>query len=1081
MAPLDSPRMSGTSVDAEQPWLGLASFTEETQQFFYGRDEEVAELARRVQRKLLTLLFGQSGLGKTSILRAGIVPRLRPLGFCPVYVRIDYSASAAAPSEQIKQAIYRATEQSGQWTKPGVSIAGESLWEFLHHRDDVLRDGNGRALTPLLIFDQFEEIFTLAQSDDFGRKRAAEFVDDLANLVENRPPKQVEARIEQDESAAERFDFTRSDYRVLIALREDYLAHLEALKSAMPSITQNRMRLARMTGEQALAAVVKPGGRLVSEEVAESVVRYIAGGAELRNAEVEPSLLSLICRELNNARIAQGRAEISADLLAGSRESILSEFYERALADQPPAVRHFIEDELLTDSGFRESVAEERVRKAFADIGAPTDAIAKLVDRRLLRIEERLDVRRVELTHDVLCSVVRASRDLRHEREARDAAERKLAEQRARERATRHALIRARQVAVVCGVLAIGAIASAIFGYYSMKRAQQAEVQAQNTRQLAESARSEAEKLIVYLLDDFYRELEPVGRLDIVASLAKRAVDYYNALPGELRTTDSDRNRALALVRYGAALRNQSRLDDSGKALADAISVLEKLRSEGDRSETSAIGLGLALTAQARVASSENRGSDALKISERAVSVLKPLMDAPKPSTPLLRAFGMAATSLGFEQQRSNQEEAAVDTLAQARDAFQRIDDLKLDDLSSATAYAEASAWQLDALQSLGRTAEIRRVGDAALQVTRSVLDRRPGDMLALRAEGLILGVLLSAEWNELHMRAALDHVQQSERVWESLVRLDPTNQIAWNNLADARITSSGILFSLGQVDSARAQLRAAVDIEKRVRESGMIGNVLSLAAGYLARAEADTGDQKAAAASMEANRRFASLVVRDVPSGSFGAVFLPQFMTYWGFPGTGLGYGAFAIPYALGDYAAIRKTAMTMAREMEQFSDVNAAQAVSKNRTLETAYRTAADASYRLGDFAQAEADIQRALALRKLIPIRTLGDKRDAGDQAVLAARIAARLGRREEAQRLVAPVLAMHRELFARAENEDLTQHLQFADALYTSALAGSSDRSAELRQAAAVLDALPAQLRTLISTRRLRAWIAEAQGS
>src|SRR5690242_6722158 len=115
MAPLDSPSMSGTSVDAEQPWLGLACFTEETQQYFFGRDEEVAELARRVQRKLLTLLFGQSGLGKTSILRAGIVPRLRPLGFCPVYVRIDYSANAAAPSEQIKQAIFRATEQSGQW------------------------------------------------------------------------------------------------------------------------------------------------------------------------------------------------------------------------------------------------------------------------------------------------------------------------------------------------------------------------------------------------------------------------------------------------------------------------------------------------------------------------------------------------------------------------------------------------------------------------------------------------------------------------------------------------------------------------------------------------------------------------------------------------------------------------------------------------------------------------------------------------------------------------------------------------------------------------------------------------------
>ena len=1080
MPPLDNPA-AHASVDAQHPWLGLASFTEETQQFFYGRDEEVAELARRVQRKLLTLLFGQSGLGKTSILRAGIVPRLRPLGYCPVYVRLDYSRESASPSEQIKQAIFKATEESGQWTQPGIAVAGESLWEFLHHRDDVLRDASGRTLTPLLIFDQFEEIFTLAQSDDFGRRRAAQFIEDLADLVENRPPKALEARIEQDEAAAERFDFTRGDYRVLIALREDYLAHLEALKIVMPSITQNRMRLARMTGQQALAAVVKPGGKLVSEEVAESIVRFIAGGSELRNAEVEPSLLSLICRELNNARIAQGRTEISADLLAGSRDTILAEFYERTLADQPAAVRRFIEDELLTDSGFRESIAEERVRKAFADVGARPDTLATLVDRRLLRIEERLDVRRVELTHDVLCAVVRASRDLRHEREARDEAERKLAEQRARERATRRALVRARQVAVVCGVLALGAIGSAVFGYYSMKRAQQAEAQAQTTRQLAESARSEAEKLIVYLLDDFYRELEPVGRLDIVAALAKRAVDYYGALPGELRSAETDRNRALALVRYGAALRNQSRLDESHKALADAIDVLGKLRSQGDRSETTAIGLGLGLAAQARVASSQNRAADALDTAMRAVSLLKPVVDSGTPSTALLRAYGGATIIAGFEQLRGNQEEAAVDTLAQARSAFERIDGLKLDDLSAATAYAEASAWQISALQSLGRIDEVRRVGDAALQVTRKVLDRRPGDMLALRSEGLILSALSGTEWNDLHVRSALAHSQQSARDWEALVRLDPTNQIAWNNLADSRMTTAGMLWGLGQVGAAREQLRAAVGIEQRVRESGMIGHVLSLAAGYLARMEADAGDQAAAAAALASNRRFAALVVRDVPAGSFGAAFLPEFMTYWGFPGNGVGFAELGIHYARGDFETVRRIAHASAKRLEQIKEVNESQQQARNIALEVAYRTAADASYRLNDFTQADADIQRALALRKVIPTRTLSDRRDAGEQTVIAARIAARLGRQAEAQRLIAPVLDMHRELFARSDNEDLLQHLQFADALHASALAGSPARSAELRQAAGLIDGLPAAMRELISVRRLRASIAEAQGS
>src|SRR6202035_1347437 len=176
-------------------------------------------------------------------------------------------------------------------------------------------------------------------------------------------------------------------------------------------------------------AVMRPGKGLVSEEVAAAIVRFVAGGAELANAEVEPSLLSLICRELNDARIAQGRDEISLDLLAGSHATILSNFYERALADQPPAVRRVVEDQLLTEAGFRENSAEERLKSSFAAAGAAPDALALLVNRRLLRIEERLDVRRVELTHDVLCGGVQSSRDLRQEREAREATARLLDEQ----------------------------------------------------------------------------------------------------------------------------------------------------------------------------------------------------------------------------------------------------------------------------------------------------------------------------------------------------------------------------------------------------------------------------------------------------------------------------------------------------------------------------------------------------------------------------------------------------------------------------------------------------------------------------
>src|SRR4029077_16827850 len=145
-----------------------------------------------------------------------------------------------------------------------------------------------------------------------------------------------------------------------------------------------------------------------------------------------------------------------------------------------------------------------------------------------------------------------------------------------------------------------------------------------------------------------------------------------------------------------------------------------------------------------------------IDLAQRAVDVLKPLMAAPSPSVPLRRAYGLATTNVGFAQGVAGEHEAAVKTLQEARDAYRSIDELKLDDLPAATGYAEASAWQISALQNLGRFDQLRQVGDAALMVTRQVLARRPGDMSALRAEALIVDSLAGTEWTDLHLRKAL-------------------------------------------------------------------------------------------------------------------------------------------------------------------------------------------------------------------------------------------------------------------------------------------------------------------------------------
>lgn len=1059
--------IEGRAVDEQHPWLGLDSFSEETRAYFYGREQEVAELSRRVQRKLLTVLFGQSGLGKTSILRAGIVPKLRPNGYCPVYVRIDYARESPPPADQIKAAIFRATQAHGEWTQAGSAIEGESLWEFLHHRGDFLRDAEGRTVVPLLIFDQFEEIFTLAQADDAGKRRAAQFLEELADLVENRPPKELEARIDSDDAVSDRFDFARADYRILIALREDYLAHLESVKGTMPSITQNRMRLARMTGQQALAAVVKPGGKLVSEEVAESIVRFIAGGSEIPNAEVEPSLLSLICRELNNARIAQGRAEISVDLLAGSKETILTEFYERALADQPAAVRRFIEDEMLTDSGYRESLAEERVRKAFNAAGAAPDALAKLVDRRLLRVEERLDLRRVELTHDVLCKVVGESRDLRHAREAQEQAELSLAEQKAREEQARRSLVRARQVAAVCAVLAIGAVASAIWGIHSMNRAREAEARALQTRQMAEAARGQAEKLIVYLLDDFYLELEPIGRLDVVADLAKRAIDYYAALPAELRSAETDRNRALALVRYGYVLRYQAKLDEALKVLTEASDSLGRLHAAGDRTEATGIGLALGLSARARALNSMARDTEALALAERSRIVLEPLISGPSASVSLRRAYANVMLYLGFLQMRLAQEQTAIETLGSSRAVFRGIDDLSLKDLPAAAAYAEASSWYMEALARAGRLPEARNVGEEARAVAERILETRPGHMGAVRSHALIVSLLSGAEAEELRLRAAIPLGEASARDWEILLKLDPTNAVAWGNLVGRYALLGFMLERTGRLDAALGRYRQALDIERRSTAGSSLHvlRALVMPAARRALLESDLGNRGQAERALADLRRVGELAAAAMPRDSAARSGILEFARH------------FEVLAAIGarDYGAAHQAGVAAIRRVEALKPSSVSETREHRALLARLHRSVAWASYHLGDYASAEREIRQAISYRQQLPRVEVFDKLDGSFERVTLALAVARQGRNAEAAKLVDPEIRFHRELLAGGSEDFHFQHVALARALYAGALASPGEARALLAEAAAILDRLPGEMRRRRSIEDLRAWI------
>lgn len=421
-----TPSEGQAQVSPERPWLGLRSFTEGLRRYFFGRKQETAELLGRILDRHFTILYGQSGLGKTSLLQAGIAPGLRQNGITPVPLRLRFGEDDPPLGEQINQAVADALKPFFPERDLFGLFQAEGLWAAFHDPEAGLCGSGAPKLA--LILDQFEEIFTLGWEKSGRRPDSRKFIAALACLVENRPPPFLRERLEEDEAIAERLDFGARPLRVVLCLREDYLHLLERHRREMPSMMESRFELRPLAGPQAYLAAYEPGALrtkdeenpqaepILSKETARGVVRFVAGieddSIPLEDIENVPPLLSLICEQLNEFRIREHADQIQADSLKKSAPDILRDFYERSFQPHPPAVRDLVEERLISGSGFRETITVDLANSQLraAGVADPVKHLVALVNQRILVMEERGGAQRIELTHDILARLARESR-----------------------------------------------------------------------------------------------------------------------------------------------------------------------------------------------------------------------------------------------------------------------------------------------------------------------------------------------------------------------------------------------------------------------------------------------------------------------------------------------------------------------------------------------------------------------------------------------------------------------------------------------------------------------------------------------
>jgi len=379
---------------------------------FFGREREKLSLFHLVMSERLSVLFAKSGIGKTSLIHAGVNQLFRDKGLIPLVIRFhaNYDDPIIAFYETIEDVAKR---HSADY----ISGKQSSLWEYFKTvefwtSDDVL-------LSPVIIFDQFEEFFAIYPPE----KRKA-FIRELADVVRNRIP----AKLRKSLTPGTTFSYSETppDVKILIAIREEYLGLLEEMADDIPHIFQNRFRLMPLNREQAKEAIINPAAlkdeRIQTpnfkyeDDALEAILEYLCkrkerDGIKIVN-EVESFQLQMVCRHIEENKISeksnkQQEIVIAKQDLSGLSD-VLQKFYEDQLEQlqkkDKKNVTRLCEEGFISVSDRRLSLEQEEIERNFK---VSKSVLERLVNSRLLRSESRVGSVYYELSHDTLIKPVR--------------------------------------------------------------------------------------------------------------------------------------------------------------------------------------------------------------------------------------------------------------------------------------------------------------------------------------------------------------------------------------------------------------------------------------------------------------------------------------------------------------------------------------------------------------------------------------------------------------------------------------------------------------------------------------------------
>ncbi len=403
-----------TNQLSNSPYIGLQPYSAKDQKYFFGRDRDSRIISSNLFAANLTVLYGASGVGKSSVLQAGVIPLLRksPRTAVIAFQRWPEKNPVQILKEECLNAIHAAGYKD-------ISVDTSLPFdEFLFQASNAFHG------TILIILDQFEEYFL------YHREAENTFDAELA-LAVNRED---------------------IDANFLIALREDSLSMLDQFRTRIPNLLGNSLRLRHLDEGSAREAICKPlevynqehsdkPQVSMEEQLVDVLIKDVQagkltigqggqggqggaadrGGTPDSDIRIETPFLQLVLTRLWDKEIQQGSSVLQLQTLTdlGGAKQIVRTHLDHVMNDLPPEYQEIASNIfrfLVTPSGTKIAYTVEDLASYYAEstntvesTGTLVPVLNKLVEgnvRVLRQVSLPGEPSRYEIYHDVLASAI---------------------------------------------------------------------------------------------------------------------------------------------------------------------------------------------------------------------------------------------------------------------------------------------------------------------------------------------------------------------------------------------------------------------------------------------------------------------------------------------------------------------------------------------------------------------------------------------------------------------------------------------------------------------------------------------------